>query len=75
MSKKHFACEKGQGKYISVWVGKENMAAEVRAVTHRQFREARVTRFTTERILLKLLELDDQCGQRLAGRSISLHIL
>lgn len=40
---------------------KEIIAVEVRAVTHRQFSEAWVIRFTAKRILLKLLQLDDQC--------------
>lgn len=39
---------------------KKNLAVEVRAVTHRQFSEGWVARVPTKRILLKLLELDDQ---------------
>lgn len=46
-----------------------------KATTHRKFCKVRVTCTPTKGIFLKLLKLDDQTSQKLAGRSISLHIL
>lgn len=46
-----------------------------KAATHWEFCEAWVIRSPAKCVFLKLQQLDDQTRQRLAGGSISLHIL